>query len=313
MKLKKYWPACGLAATLLVSPALAQTIDRQAALDGLVAAEKAFSKKAGETTIRDSFAAFMAPDGVLFRPDPVNAQEFLSKQPARPGLLTWFPAYAEVSLAGDLGYDTGPAEYRDKAGDPPSRSQFATVWKKQADGTWKAMVDLGVTENPPLPVAISLKGPAKVTESALPKVDAAALKNGLLEADRALSKVAEEKGSAAAYAGVLADDARLLRSGRAMTVGKASTLAALAEDKSPVRWEPAGGGVARSGDLGYTYGIFEHRDAMPESEWAKTGNYMRAWRRGADGTWKLAFDVLSPRPKLAPKPKPAEEKKPGGE
>ena len=310
MKMKTYGITCCLAAALVAAPALAQTIDRQAALDGLVAAEKAFSKKAGETTIHDSFVAFMAQDGVLFRPDPVNAQEFLSKQPARPGLLTWFPAYAEVSLAGDLGYDTGPAEYRDKAGDPPNRSQFATVWKKQADGTWKAMVDLGAQEVPPMPVAISLKGPGKIAESALPKVDANALKTGLLEADRALSKVAEEKGSAAAYAGVLADDARLLRSGRAMTTGKASTLTALAEDNSPVKWDPAGGGVARSGDLGYTYGILEHRAAMPESDWAKTGNYMRVWRRAADGTWKLAFDVLSPRPKLAPKP--AEEKKPSG-
>jgi len=312
MKMKNHWPAC-LATFLLAAPALAQTIDRQAALDGLVAAEKAFSKKAGETTIHDAFVAFMAQDGVLFRPEPMNAQEFLSKQPARPGLLTWFPAYAEVSLAGDLGYDTGPAEYRDKAGDPPGRSQFATVWKKQGDGTWKAMVDLGVQDTPPLPVAIALKGPAKIAESALPKVDAGALKTGLLEADRAFSKAAGEKGSTAAYSGVLTDDARLLRSEREMATGKADVLAVLAEDKTPVRWEPAGGGVARSGDLGYTYGILEHRASAPESDWAKTGNYMRVWRRAADGTWKLAFDVLSPRPKLVPKPKPAEEKKPGGQ
>jgi ketosteroid isomerase-like protein len=315
MKMKTYWPACGLAAVLLTAPALAQTIDRQAALDGLVAAEKAFSKKAGETTIHDAFVAFMAQDGVLFRPDPMNAQEFLGKQPARPGLLTWFPAYAEVSLAGDLGYDTGPAEYRDKAGDPPSRSQFATVWKQQADGTWKAMVDLGAQEVPPMPVAISLKGPAKVAASALPKADAGALKD-LLLSDASVAKAARDFGAAVAYQPILADDARLLRSGRAMAVGKQAALEVLAEDKAPLNWEPVGGGVARSGDLGYTYGIFERRNAMPESNWAKTANYLRVWRRAADGSWKLAFEVLSPRPKLAPKPaepKPAEEKKPGGE
>ena len=87
-----------------------------------------------------------------------------------------------------------------------------------------------------------------------------------------------------------------------MATGKTDVLAVLAEDKAPVRWEPAGGGVARSGDLGYTYGVLERQEA---EAWAKTGNYMRVWRHQADGTWKLAFDVLSPRPKPAPKPKPA--------
>jgi ketosteroid isomerase-like protein len=302
----------GLAAVLLASPALAQTIDRQAALDGLVTAEKTFSKTAAEKGIRDSFLRFMADDAIMFLPDPVNAPRSLRSRPASPGLLSWFPAYAEVSLAGDLGYDTGPAEYREKAGDKPDQSQFATVWKKQADGAWKAAVDLGVPNTPPVPVAISLKGPAKIATSALPKVDADALKASLFEADRALARIAQDQGAAAAYSGALADDARLLRPGRAMIVGRQAALAVLAEDKAPLQWEPAGGGVARSGDLGYTYGIVERREAVVESDWVKTANYMRVWRRGADGTWKLAFDVLSPRPRLAPKPKPAEEKKPPG-
>ena len=55
-----------------------------------------------------------------------------------------------------------------------------------------------------------------------------------------------------------------------------------------------------------TYGILEQREAG--GAWVKTGNYMRVWRRLPNGAWKLAFDVLSPRPK--PAPKPAGEKKP---
>jgi ketosteroid isomerase-like protein len=303
------WIASGLAAALLTSPLLAQTIDRQAALDSLVAAEKAFSKTAAEKGIRDSFIDFMADDGVMFRPDPVNAKESMRARPAIPGLLSWYPSYAEVSLAGDMGYDTGPSEYREKAGDKPDQMQFATVWKRQADGTWKAAVDLGTPDNPPPPVTISLQGPAKVEESALPKVDPEALKASVLDADRAFAKVGREKGSAAAYPAVLADDARLLRAGRAMTSGKQAALGPLAGDDAPVTWEPAGGGVARSGDLGYTYGVVQKRESGPESPWVKTGNYIRVWRRQADGSWRLAFDVLSPRPKPAP-PKPAEEKKP---
>ena len=58
--------------------------------------------------------------------------------------------------------------------------------------------------------------------------------------------------------------------------------------------------------------ILERRDIGVETSWVKTGNYLRVWRKQLDGSWKLAFDVLSHRPKLT-KAAPAEEKKPGGE
>ena len=54
--------------------------------------------------------------------------------------------------------------------------------------------------------------------------------------------------------------------------------------------------MARSGDLGYSYGVVKRREAGPESPWVNTANYLRVWRQGEDGTWKLAFDVFSPRP-----------------
>ena len=298
-------------AAFLAAPALVHAVDRQAALDGLVAAEKAFSDTAAKKGIRDSFLDFMAEDGVLFRPDPVNAREYLQSRPATPGLLSWFPAYAEVSLSGDLGYDTGPAEYREKAGDKPEQLQFATVWKRQADGSWKALVDLGTQGNPPMPVAIALQGPALIEESSpllvgctIPPVRAS-----LVLAEQALTGAIREKGSAAAYAAVLADDVRVLREGRALLSGKQAALDFLAQDTGPVSWAPEGAGISRVGDLGYTYGFVKHREDWEEGTWIKTGNYLRVWRRPPEGgPWKLAFEVVSPRPK--PAPKPAEEKKP---
>ncbi|HEY0512719.1 MAG TPA: nuclear transport factor 2 family protein [Thermoanaerobaculia bacterium] len=306
------WGFAAVASALLVYPSFSQTVDRQAALDSLVAAEKAFSDDAAKKGIRDSFLDFLADDSVVFTPDPVNGRETLRSGPAQAGLLSWYPVYSEVSLAGDLGYNTGPYEFRAKAGDKPAATgQFSTVWRRQADGSWKAVVDLGTPGNPPAAGTISLQGPAKVAASALPKVDAGAAKASLLEADRRLAGAAQESGTAALVP-VLTDDVRLLRAGQAMTSGKAAAQTLLAEDKAPVTWEPAGGGVARSGDLGYTYGILERRDIGVETPWMKTGNYLRVWRKQLDGSWKLAFDVLSPRPKLT-KAAPAEEKKPGGE
>jgi ketosteroid isomerase-like protein len=310
------WIALGVAG-LLAAPALSQTVsqpapqttvpvvDRQAALDSLVAAEKAFARTAAEKGTRDAFLAFLADDGLMFQPDPVNGKESWRARPASPGLLSWYPVHSEVSLAGDLGFNTGPYEFRDKPGDKPVVfGQFATIWKRQGDGSWKAALDLGATNpEPPAPEApaISLTGPAKVEVTAVPKVDFGVSIAALLDADRAFATATQEKGSPVAYEGVLADDVRLLRASRQPILGKAAVRALLAENPMPTTWEPLGGGIAASGDLGYTYGFVKRHEDGPESPWINTSNYLRVWRKEKEGPWKLAFEVFSPRPN---KPKP---------
>ena len=283
----------------------APAIDRQAAMDGVVAAEKAFAQLAAEKGTREAFLAFLAEDSVVFNPDPMNGKEVWRARPAGPGLLSWYPVYSEVSLAGDLGFNTGPFDFRPKPGEKPvAFGQFATIWQRQADGSWKALLDLGTTTPEPASAAapaISLTGPARVEESALPKVDPGEARAALLEADRALARAVQEKGAAAAYETILTDDARLLRVSRQPVLGKAAIRTALAENTAPVTWEPLGGGVARSGDLGYSYGFVKRHEDGPESPWINTSNYLRVWRKGADGTWKVAFDEFCPRPQ---KPKP---------
>jgi hypothetical protein len=58
--------------------------------------------------------------------------------------------------------------------------------------------------------------------------------------------------------------------------------------------------VARSGDLGVTYGVAQLREegATPETQ-----AYARFWRRPPDdGTWKVVLDITNP----VPPPPPAE-------
>jgi ketosteroid isomerase-like protein len=57
-------------------------------------------------------------------------------------------------------------------------------------------------------------------------------------------------------------------------------------------WEPAGGDVAASGDLGYTYGTFEFRskdkDGKPVVD---HGKYTSIWKKQKDGSWKVVLDM----------------------
>jgi ketosteroid isomerase-like protein len=60
--------------------------------------------------------------------------------------LRWQPDHARVSGDGTLGYTLGRAETLKRQGDSSvvvGRSRYLTVWRKQADGSWKVDADIG--------------------------------------------------------------------------------------------------------------------------------------------------------------------------
>jgi len=62
-------------------------------------------------------------------------------------LLAWQPSFAGMAESGDMGFTTGPWEFKGDVKDekPSGYGHFMTVWKKQADGSWKFVVDLGIS------------------------------------------------------------------------------------------------------------------------------------------------------------------------
>ena len=129
----------------------AQSKDPEAALQSMVETERAFSSMSREKGTQPSFLAFIAEDGILFRPKAVKGKQWMLDHPApasdkRP-LLSWEPIHADIAAAGDMGYTFGPWQFRSNINDEKAVAwgHFITVWKKQADGTWKFAVDLGVS------------------------------------------------------------------------------------------------------------------------------------------------------------------------
>lgn len=60
--------------------------------------------------------------------------------------LTWTPVGADMSASGDLGYTWGTYEFRspDKDGKlTVDYGKYASIWKKQKDGSWKVVLDMG--------------------------------------------------------------------------------------------------------------------------------------------------------------------------
>ncbi|HTK58521.1 MAG TPA: hypothetical protein VL336_06015 [Sphingomicrobium sp.] len=102
-------------------------------------AERAFvadAQKLGQWT---AFRKYAADDAVMFVPQQVNAQQFLKGRNDPPASVYWWPGKSFVSCDGSYAVNTGPwvRQYGKAVG------FFTTVWKRQADGSWKWIYDGG--------------------------------------------------------------------------------------------------------------------------------------------------------------------------
>ena len=61
--------------------------------------------------------------------------------------VAWHPVYATVSGSGEDGYTYGYYRWtsRDEHGAaaPPQVGKYVTIWRRERDGTWRVVVDLG--------------------------------------------------------------------------------------------------------------------------------------------------------------------------
>ena len=282
-------------ALVVVSFALAQKESvRQQNRRALVQMERDFARAAATKGTRDAFLEFLADDGVLFQPGPVNGKKFWSERQPRKGLLSWEPIFADVSRGGELGYTTGPWEFRPNGPDdkPVAFGQYFTIWKKQGDGSWKFVLDRGVGSDQPFA--------SKVLLFPLHDDDSTSAGNFEIETGRAtLTKLENEfsarsakKGATEAFEFYLADETRLLREKVAPAVGKQAALNLISSRMGTLSWTPSVADVSRSGDLGYTYGVFEFKSGGA----LERGSYVRVWKK-LNGKWKVVMDVMSPDPK----------------
>jgi ketosteroid isomerase-like protein len=290
----------------MVSIGWAQKTTEPTALEAMVATELAFAQMAKEQGTRHAFAEYIADDGVLFRPTAVKGKEWLAKNPPpksdkRP-LLSWYPAVADMAVAGDMGYTTGPWEFRSDVNDEKAVAfgNFLTVWKRQADGSWKFAIDLGIGNPQPEGVATlvevhEIHGPKAGGSTTIRKSD----RDELLALERGFSAASAKVGAQQAFAAQAGNDVRMFRNNQQPIVGKANAIATLAARPLVWTWEPAFADVSRSGDLGYSYGTYR-LTGSEATEKVETGNYYRIWkkeytvRHGA--SWRVVADLLDPLP-----------------
>jgi ketosteroid isomerase-like protein len=275
----------------------------------LVDAERAFAKKALTTNIRDAFFENMDEDAILFRPTPVNGKDFFRTRPANPGpVLSWYPSHAELSGSGDMGWTTGPWEFRPaKDKEPEAWGHFASVWRRDFKGRFRVLLDEGHScPRPPQDSLTWARLPGSLDGKAIvPLADLSAAQQGLITADAGYSKLLADQGAGAALARYADDDVRVLRDEQPQLQGIEAAGKALEHewDAGVTAWDVKAGGMSAATDLAFTYGIAKLGAKAKDAPDGR--KVFRVWRRKPGTEWKLALDVTNPVP-----PTPAAPRKP---
>ena len=127
------------------------------AVDELFAVDRAFSARSQEIGAGPAFVEFASEDVRAFPGGRVTLKgktalaEWTSGWPAEQS-VSWEPEEAFVSASGDLGYTWGYAAFTrpNEAGEKEtSHGKYVTIWRRQENGEWKWIADLGNGAPPP--------------------------------------------------------------------------------------------------------------------------------------------------------------------
>jgi ketosteroid isomerase-like protein len=151
----------GLLVGLVGAPAVNAQPDARAADERAIREADLAWSKAGEAKDLERLLSFFADGATELSPNAPMAtgkealRKVWSDYFASPGFaISWQPTKVEASRGGDLGYSIGTylQTTRDAAGKPViDRGKYVTIWKKQADGSWKVIADVFNSDLPAPP------------------------------------------------------------------------------------------------------------------------------------------------------------------
>jgi uncharacterized protein (TIGR02246 family) len=156
--LRTCWRVTAIAGCALLAANLhGQTTDTKAEADKLRALDVEWAAAAAAKDV-DKTVSYYADDAVVFAPNTpaVSTREAIrarwKEMLTTPGAtLSWKLNKVEVAKSGDLAYLTGTYEdtMNDAGGKPvKDTGNYVAIFKKQADGNWKCVVDTWNSDQP---------------------------------------------------------------------------------------------------------------------------------------------------------------------
>lgn len=278
---------------LIAAPAAAQT--PQAALDALLAADRAFSAAAAQApSVVDGLAPMLDAEvsvpipgaGIVTGRDAVLAA-YRANPAFREGHATWTPIRGGISADGTQGFTYGYLSIT--SGDPARRDRkYLAYWVRRPEG-WRAVA---YRQIPRAPGAVSseMLPPSLPGFTAAPAADPAVIaghERSVAAAERAFSDRAQIVGLRTAFRENGREDAMNMYEGATFRVGLDAITAGFPEGEttSQIAWSTDRAVAASSGDLGVSIGMIRphvRQEGQPEGF-----PFFTIWRRDApDQPWR---------------------------
>jgi ketosteroid isomerase-like protein len=279
---------------LLATTVMAQEPDSSSALYSMREAEQNSAKASAMYGRNAAFFENFAAESVLFTGKWITTgKQFSKEQKGRPIVLKWEPEYMDIAGSRDFGISTGPWEVQEyRPGTSPlSTGYFLTVWKKQADGTWKVILDGGGTTPPKKDNKHSFSFPAGADKAVFnpPVLDVGLLSKELTDREYQFLQDWVISRTPSTYGSYLAPDARMQLSGHLPTTNADTINTLIAHFDKNLSWKTSGSGAATSGDMGFTYGLLE----IPGNTEIIKGHYVRIWKKQPGANWKIAIEMIN--------------------
>jgi uncharacterized protein (TIGR02246 family) len=132
--------------------------DRRATDEGAIRSAVEEWSAAAEAKDAQKFASFYADDAVLMLENAPDIHGRSALAEAIGGMmqdlnfeLSFQTDHVTAARSGDLAYETGTYSLttsNSKKEPATTKGHYVVVWQKQADGTWKALVDCPVSDPP---------------------------------------------------------------------------------------------------------------------------------------------------------------------
>lgn len=144
-----------LALALIILSCNEKKIDKKGEGEKVMQLSREWAQVASTRDVEKT-VSFWADDAFLMSAgqSPLNGkkaiQQMVKESFKIPGFrISWQPQSVEVSESGDMAYliENSQVSFTDSTGKPMTvNNKVVTVWRKQADGTWKDVVDISTPD-----------------------------------------------------------------------------------------------------------------------------------------------------------------------
>jgi ketosteroid isomerase-like protein len=276
----------------------------QAAVDELLAADRAFSTASARVDLIAGLSAMFAPDVTMpappgrFAESATQAADALRANPDNPpSKIEWTPVRGGVSADGQHGFTLGFMTWH-RADGMDVGLKYLSYWVKRPEG-WRVVAYKRARRGEG-PVPTTVMAPALPAALVPVTTDAAVVarhRDSLDAAERAFSRDAQTMGLGPAFVQYGSADATNMGGPMnagfvvgADAIGLAVNGGTLTKD-SPVSWGPDRVLVASSGDLGVTIGFIRANAAGPNGQPSPPAPFFTIWRRAnPTAPWKYVAE-----------------------